>query len=58
MPYADLNAVGALRTVLDGAAPPAIPLHIVTLSSRHLFMKVRPFIELLEQRFPGFPEGK
>ncbi len=49
---------GALRTVLDDAAPPAIPLHVVTPSARHLSVKVRAFIELLEQRFPGFPEGE
>jgi len=47
---------GALRTVLDGAAPPAIPLHVVYPSARHLSVKVRALLELLEARFRGLPE--
>lgn len=47
---------GALRTVLDAAAPPPIPLHVVYPSARHLSVKVRKLVELLEARFAEFPE--
>jgi DNA-binding transcriptional LysR family regulator len=47
---------GALRTVLDAAAPPPLPLHIVYPSARHLSVKVRKLIELLEARSAEFPE--
>ncbi len=47
---------GALRTVLDSVAPPAIPLHAIYPSARHLPVKVRAFLELLEARFRGFPD--
>jgi len=49
---------GALRTVLDAAAGPPIPLHVVYPSARHLSAKVRALLEVLEARFPGFPEPR
>lgn len=46
---------GALRTVLDRAAPPAQPLHVVYPSARHLSVKLRRLLELLDARFPAAP---
>jgi DNA-binding transcriptional LysR family regulator len=43
---------GALRTVLDAWAPPPIPLHVVHPSARHLTVKLRKLLELLDARFP------
>jgi DNA-binding transcriptional LysR family regulator len=42
---------GKLRRVLDGYAPPAVPMHAVYPSARHLSPKVRALIELLQTRF-------
>lgn len=51
----DAVRTGALRTVLDQAAPPALPLHVVYPSARHLSPKVRAMIELLERRYSRPP---
>ncbi len=42
---------GALRTVLDAWAPPPLPLHVVHPSARHLTVKLRRLLELLDARF-------
>lgn len=47
---------GALRTVLDAAAPPPLPLRVVYPSARHLSVKLRKLLELLEARFPAAAE--
>lgn len=40
-----------LRRVLDAFAPPAVAMHAVYPSARHLSPKVRALIELIEMRF-------
>jgi DNA-binding transcriptional LysR family regulator len=48
----------ALRTLLDRALPPPIPFHVVYPSARHLSVKVRALIELLDAGFKGFPDPR
>ncbi|HYD41214.1 MAG TPA: substrate binding domain-containing protein, partial [Anaeromyxobacter sp.] len=43
---------GALRTMLDALAPPPQPLHVVYPSARHVTVKLRKLLELLDTRFP------
>ncbi len=49
---------GALRTLLDAAAGPPIPLHVVYPSARHLSAKVRALLQLLEAHFPSSPAAR
>jgi DNA-binding transcriptional LysR family regulator len=46
---------GALRTLLTDYAPPPIALCALYPRNRHLFAKVRLFVDLLKERFGGRP---
>lgn len=46
---------GALRTVLDGYAPPPRALHAIWPPNRHLSAKVRLFVDFLVARFGKAP---
>lgn len=49
----DAVAAGQLVTLLDGFAPPAVPVHLVYQANRRASVNVRAFIDSARARFAG-----
>ena len=49
----DQLASGRLVAAADGFRPPAVPIHAVYPSRRHLSAKVRAFVDFIAERFAG-----
>lgn len=49
----DAVDVGQLVTILDGFAPPAVPVHLVYQANRRASVNVRAFIDSARARFAG-----
>ena len=49
----DAIAAGRLMTLLDGFAPPPVPVHLVYQANRRASVNVRAFIDSARARFAG-----
>jgi DNA-binding transcriptional LysR family regulator len=51
-------AAGTLRTVLDGFAPPPVPVHVVHQEGRRVSAKVRTFVDFMVERLRADMAGR